>query len=434
MPKINPNAEKGYCIKCQKALTLATNFYTDRKGERINICKKCLTMHVDNNDPETFVWILQKLDVPYVENEWKKIYVREYNKNPQKINGGTVLGRYLAQMKLSQWKNKSFSDSEQMALEMQELINKSKKSHKILIQEKEDFLQEQLKKGEITQEEYEEMKKDAISATDDDKTNLESIDDQFNQIQELIKEETANRDIISDDKDNPYDERKFIDPSIIPDYTQDLTDEDKISLAIKWGTLYSPKEWISLEQHYIDMKKSFDIQDADTEGSLLLICKTYLKMNQALDSGDYQGYKQLSGVYEAMRKSSKFAALQQKKEEKVEKEFNSIGELVKLCEKEGGRIERTNLEVPRDAIDVCLKDIKDYLKHLVVDDLGFGQQIEDAMRRIQIQDELEKEETFENLYSDEDLGISDEDYSEYLQEVLDDREKDEAASREETDE
>ena len=39
-------------------------------------------------------------------------------------------------------------------------------------------------------------------------------------------------------------------------------------------------EWIELERDYNNMMASFDIQDADTKNTLILLCKTNLKMNQ----------------------------------------------------------------------------------------------------------------------------------------------------------
>ena len=85
-------------------------------------------------------------------------------------------------------------------------------------------------------------------------------------------------------------------------------------LAMKWGRLYKPSEWVELEKKYKEMMNSFDIQDSDTEGTLLVICKTYLKMNQALDCGDLDGFQKLSKVYEALRKSAKFTAVQNKEQ------------------------------------------------------------------------------------------------------------------------
>ena len=80
----------------------------------------------------------------------------------------------------------------------------------------------------------------------------------------------------------------------IPDPAAELTQEDKLFLAMKWGRLYKPSEWIELEKNYNEMMNSFDIQDADTESTLILLCKTDLKMNQAIDSGDVEGFQKFS--------------------------------------------------------------------------------------------------------------------------------------------
>ena len=45
------------------------------------------------------------------------------------------------------------------------------------------------------------------------------------------------------------------------------------------------------------MTESFDIQDADTINTLILICKTNLKMNQYLDSGDIEGFQKISKFF-----------------------------------------------------------------------------------------------------------------------------------------
>jgi hypothetical protein len=70
-----------------------------------------------------------------------------------------------------------------------------------------------------------------------------------------------------------------MDESLLPDPAASLTEEDKIAMAMKWGKLYRPDEWVALERDYVNMKNSFDIQDADSENTLILLCKTNLKAN-----------------------------------------------------------------------------------------------------------------------------------------------------------
>jgi len=62
------------------------------------------------------------------------------------------------------------------------------------------------------------------------------------------------------------------------------------------------------------MMNSFDIQDADSKNTLMFICKTYLKMMEAIDIGDIENYQKLSRVYDSLRKSMKVTAAQKKEE------------------------------------------------------------------------------------------------------------------------
>lgn len=159
---------------------------------------------------------------------------------------------------------------------------------------------------------------------------------------------------------------------------------------------------------YNEMTHSFDIQDADTINTLLLICKTNLKMNQALDIGDLDGYQKLSRVSESLRKSAKFTAAQNKEEKN---DFvDSVGEIISMCEREGF-IPRFVTDVPQDKVDATLKDMNDYLHKLVTQDLGFGQQIEDALKKIQIQKEMNEAAEAEGY------ELQDEDYVDYLDEI-----------------
>mgnify|MGYP004464233967 FL=1 len=68
-------------------------------------------MHVDNWNPETYVWILQECDVPYVPKEWTKL-MATYANNPEKLTGMTILGKYLSKMKLKQYKDYRYKDTD----------------------------------------------------------------------------------------------------------------------------------------------------------------------------------------------------------------------------------------------------------------------------------------------------------------------------------
>jgi hypothetical protein len=157
---------------------------------------------------------------------------------------------------------------------------------------------------------------------------------------------------------------------------------------MKWGKLYKPSEWLELEKDYTKMMNSFDIQDADSQNTLILLCKTNLKANQAIDCGDIEGFQKLSKVSESLRKSAKFTAAQNK--EQKSDYVDSVGELIAMCERDGF-IPRFATDIPQDKVDATLKDMNEYVRKLVTQDLGFGQQIEDSLKKIMIQNQMNAE-------------------------------------------
>lgn len=385
------------CVKCGKTMDENTQFYTYKTGEKTDMCKKCLTMHIDNFNPDTFLWLLEKMDVPYVPEEWNVLRDRAFAKNPN-LNGMSVFGKYLSKMKLKQWKDYSWADTERLKALKEE-------KNKLQIAEREKFeaqIKEQFDNGEITEAQY--------------KT--------------LISTETQNEDYYTGQgpaihmptmADNPYQENNFIDASLLPTPDAQLTDDDKIYLAMKWGRLYTPADWIELEKNYNEMMNSFDIQDADTINTLVLLCKTNLKMNQAIDCGDVEGFQKLSKVSESLRKSAKFTAAQNK--EQKNDYVDSVGELVAMCERDGF-IPRFATDIPQDKVDLTLKDMNSYVNKLVTQDLGFGQQIEDALKKIQIQREMNEAEDTAAMMDGETPELIDEDYEEFYNSIEEQKELD----------
>lgn len=386
------------CVKCGKAMDENTQFYTYKNGDKTTMCKKCLTMHIDNFNPETFLWLLQDMDVPYIEAEWNVLRDRAFAKNPN-LNGMSVFGKYLSKMKLKQWNQYGWNDTERLKVLNEEKL-KVKQAEK---EQFESLLKAQFDNGEITEAQY--------------KT--------------LISTETQNEDYYAGTgpalhipgaaADNPYQENNFIDESLLSGPAAQLTDEDKIYLAMKWGRLYQPADWIELERNYNEMMNSFDIQDADTINTLILLCKTNLKMNQAIDCGDVEGFQKLSKVSESLRKSAKFTAAQNK--EQKSDYVDSVGELVAMCERDGF-IPRFATDIPQDKVDLTLKDMNSYVHKLVTQDLGFGQQIEDALKKIQIQQQMREAEETSKMMEGETPELIDEDYEEFYNSIEEQKELD----------
>lgn len=377
------------CQKCGKMLDEDTQFYTYKNGEKTEMCKKCLTMHIDNWDPSTYLWLLEKMDVPYVPVEWDVLRDRAFAKNPN-LNGMSVFGKYLSKMKLKQWKNYGWADSDRL-----QALNEEKRSAQEAERAAFDAeIKEKFEAGEISEAEYKTM----VSA-------------------QTQHEEYINAPIVQPNTtmDRYYDENTSILNNQLDNSVAQLTEDDKIYLAMKWGALYKPQEWIELERSYEEMTNSFDIQDADTINTLILICKTNLKMNQALDCGDIEGFQKLSKVSESLRKSAKFTAAQNKEEKNDY--VDCVGELVAMCEREG-YIPRFETDIPQDKVDLTLKDMKSYLYKLVTQDLGFGQQIEDALKKIQIQKEMAETEIADPEADEEAIqGLKDAEIAEYYNSI-----------------
>lgn len=367
-----------FCKKCQRTFD-EKQFYVTLRTDKyptghLPDCKKCTTMHVNNWDPDTFTWILEEIDVPYVEHIWKGI-MDKYCQDPAKVTGMTVLGRYISKMKLVQYKNERWKDSEK--------LNKK-------------YRQEQL----------EALSKDE-EITDEEKEKI---------INAGLGEAPPQASTTSSQGEFPQDESfNFSEEDII--LGNDLTEEDKKYLLIKWGK-YRPSEWVRLEQLYNDMVNSYDIQAAGHQDTLKLVCKASLKSNQLMDIGDIDGAQKAVKMYDLLMKSGKFTA-QQNKAESGEA-IDSVAELALLCEKEEGFIPTYYDGKPKDCVDKTLEDLKRYTYNLVVNEQGLGDLIEQAMKTMQ------KDANKEDLEDDdEDEILEDVDFIEHSEFLEQQRELDE---------
>ena len=347
-------SEKCTCIKCKRTLA-DTKFYTYKDGAKCELCKDCLTMHIDNWDPETFLWILEKFDLPYIESEWNILRDRAYAKDPHKMTGLSVIGKYISKMKLKQFKNYTWADSDRLNQEAN--VRLQMMGGSAGTEEEQEHIKEAYENGEISEAQY----KTYIQTT--------APEPRFEQISGQIKEVGGG----------------FPQDVELIDVGADLTTEDKVYLAMKWGKMYSAADWVALEKMYNDFQNSFDIQDAATDKTLMFICKTSLKMDQALDIGDFDTYQKLSKVYDAQMKSSKFTA-SQNKDEKT-KQFDAIGELVAYCEKTKGAIPEYVIDTPLDIVDKVIDDLQTYTRNLITSDSGLAQQIEEYIKKRERADE-----------------------------------------------
>ena len=362
--------EQYYCKKCNRTMG-ADQFYGSNNLQKypngkLDTCKKCITMHVDNFNPDTYMWILQECDVPYVPDEWHKL-LEKYAYDRDKLTGMTILGRYLSKMKLKQHKDYRWKDT-------------------AFLQEMADTKKEQAMKrqGYDAQEIALQLEKDR---------------------QYLPEDGIAKEPIYDETPSAPYPvEDYFAEQCGGEELNIDLTDEDKTYLRLKWGKTYKPEEWVKLEQLYEEMMQSYDIQGAGHIDTLKLICKTSLKANQLIDMGDIEGFQKMSKVYDSLMKSGNFTAAQNKSESG---EFvDSIGELIELCEKDG-YIERYYVESPNDKVDLTIQDMQRYTRTLIEEETNISTMVEKALRENAKEDEEDAKNNESDIIDEADLSIED---------------------------
>ena len=347
------------------------------KEGKLHQCKKCITMHVDNWDPDTYMWILQECDVPYIPAEWNKL-MASYARDRSTVTGLTIIGRYLSKMKLKQHKEYRWKDTQFL----QDLANKE--------------IEEAMKRQGYEAAEITEAVREASFVVPEGELAPPEVTEVYT----------------SSEPEPAYPELTAADLGI------DLTDEDITYLRLKWGNKYRPEEWVQLEQLYNEMMNSYDIQTAGHIDTLKLICKTSLKANQLIDLGDIDGYQKMSKVYDQLMKAGKFTAAQNKAEQG--EYVDSISEFVALCEKDGF-IPRYYVDGPQDKVDRVIEDMKFYTRTLVTEEMGLGNLIENAVKRLEKKQEQEAEEKTTEV-SEEDklfdynnnIAISDNDFQDFF--------------------
>lgn len=381
-----------FCTKCERTMD-ELQFYTYKNGEKVEICKKCMTMHIDNDNPETYMWLLKKMDVPYIKTEWDSLLYKAKEKaGPYKaLTGMSVFGKYLSKMKLKQWGQYSWEDTERLQAE-KEMKSAAAASQAPPTQSKE-VLQEMYDNGEISEAEF-------LTLTEEPELSGPPQDHYY-------------------PENNPY-------PIVnLPNPADDLTEEDMVYLVNKWGRLHKPEQLLFLETLYNNMMDSFDIQSASREDALKKLCKTSLKMEEAIDCGDVDTYQKYSRVYDLLSKSGRFSEAQNK--DQAPSFLGSVSELVEYCEKEGGFIPRFITDVPQDIVDRTIQDMNRYTYNLVTKEMGLGQQIEDAIKKIQIQREMEdNEDVTTDLDDAEQEVLNDLDFEEFYDAIQEDRDADAA--------
>ena len=276
-----PKKEKvqKFCKRCQKTMNI-TEFYlslnTDKYPDgHLDLCKPCITAHVDNWDPKTFLWILQEIDIPFVPDEWNKILAKARNKT---VKPGSVLGLYVARMRLKPMKDFRWKDNQFL-----------QDRHKLEIKttmEQQGFsaaeIQEQLDKASFP------LPMSPLDMPEDMKNVPESepsifaqtgkMEDYFGKppddiYEDAVPDDDEPKETKSSKKEKEKPGSVFESPIETHEFDDILTEQDKIYLRLKWGSAYTWDECVALEQLFEQMMQSYDITTAGHIDTLKLLCK-----------------------------------------------------------------------------------------------------------------------------------------------------------------
>lgn len=379
------------CDTCHRVLK-KINFYqtTDIDNNPdgyVHTCKKCLTVTVNNWKPSTFLHILQRIDVPYIPREWDTL-LNKYGQDPRKTTGTTILGRYLSKMKLRQYEDYRFKDTEQFVRD----DNEQRKA----------FLQ-QIRSAAAGLETLEESDLDNIEdAQVEDELNWDKLDINFSatEVTNAQGEFTgfSGAEMPAGMAEGP-----------VLKYEEELTPEEQKYLIFKWGKSYSLEDLVRMETLYQETAESFDVSNPNHKDYLKKICKASLQLDRSLDYGDADSAAKYSRMYDMMNKSAKFTAASNK----VEKEeyIGSVGELVAICEKEGF-IPRYHNDEQKDIVDKTLEDMNNYVEKLISNEMNLSDLVEAAIQMIAIEEAKQNSE--EEELTDEELLTEDLEYDEVV--------------------
>jgi hypothetical protein len=143
--------------------------------------------------------------MPYIESEWNILRDKDYARDPNKVGGSATFGKYLSKMKLSQYKDYRWKDT--AALAEKEAAKKAKVAEEN--RKREEWAKARFEAGEISEAEY--------------KTYVSTA--------------TQNAERVAAPTETPqsifFNEKDYIDADLIPDLGSELTEGDKIRMAMK---------------------------------------------------------------------------------------------------------------------------------------------------------------------------------------------------------
>ena len=177
-------------------------------------------------------------------------------------------------------------------------------------------------------------------------------------------------------------------------------------LVKKWGDTYDVKELEYLENLHQGLLLSQNVVGALNEDQALKLCKISLVIEDKIRSGidftkDLKAYDELAKLANLTPKNVKEA-----------NEFDSFGEVFAYMEKTGTVLPYYD-NVARDEVDYTIKNMKNWLRYLYVNETGVGDEIDQRIENLKTAAALE------------DDDFDEKDFRQYMKHVDEDEEDEE---------
>ena len=168
----------------------------------------------------------------------------------------------------------------------------------------------------------------------------------------------------------------------VPDALPALREKEKQNLIKKWGDTYDDQELEYLENLHQGLLLSQNVVGALNEDQALKLCKISLLIEDKIKAGidfskDLKGYDDLAKLANLTPKNVKEAS-----------EFDSFGEVFAYMEKTGTVLPYYD-NVARDEVDYTIKNMKNWLRYLYVNETGVGDEIDERIKNLKMAAELE---------------------------------------------
>lgn len=157
-------------------------------------------------------------------------------------------------------------------------------------------------------------------------------------------------------------------------HMQKLADDSQKIWDTMWYGEYSKNELDYLNKFYDELKRSFEISDAQLEATVKEVAKASLEMNQAFNdmragvSGAAVRYQNARDTYLKLSDNAKLSASKRTANDKIG--FSDLGNIIKRIENTGALMKKVTF--PKDDIDFIREDFRHVLSSFEGEDLSGG--------------------------------------------------------------